>query len=166
MAQDSHSRTPTLALFRQRCRQFQWLSWLMVGSIVLLFGTLFVLGFFVGERFWSELPSYVVHAVPNVCYVAAVWIMGQAMGALARGDLFQPVLARALRHAGVALAIGGVFSVFLQGNLLRIMGFIQGGFLNFDVPGMTLGMFGGALFLMGTLVDQAGRVQAELNEMI
>ena len=34
------------------------------------------------------------------------------------------------------------------------------------VAGMTLGMIGGALFLLGRVVDQAGAVQAELDEMI
>jgi hypothetical protein len=31
---------------------------------------------------------------------------------------------------------------------------------------MTLGMIGGALFLLGRVVDQADHVQAELDEMI
>ena len=31
---------------------------------------------------------------------------------------------------------------------------------------MTLGMIGGALFLLGGVMDQAGKVQAELDEMI
>ena len=31
---------------------------------------------------------------------------------------------------------------------------------------MTLGMIGGALFLLGRVVDQADRIQSELDEMI
>jgi hypothetical protein len=42
----------------------------------------------------------------------------------------------------------------------------RGGYLHFDVAGMTLGMIGGALFLLGRVMEQAGRVQAELDEMI
>lgn len=160
MAQDQ------LALFRTRCRQFQWLSWLMVGSIILPLAILLVVGLAMGERFTTPFPQTALRLVPHAFYLAAVWIIGQAMGAVARGDLFQPVLARALRRSGLALGFGGVFSVFLMTNLLRIFGFATGGYLHFDVPGMTLGMFGGALFLLGTLVEQARRVQAELDEMI
>jgi hypothetical protein len=47
-----------------------------------------------------------------------------------------------------------------------VVGEIRGGYLNLDVGAMTLGMIGGALYLLGRVVDQAGRVQAELDEMI
>ena len=59
-----------------------------------------------------------------------------------------------------------MISVFIVTNLLRLIGSSEGGYLHFDVAGMTLGMIGGALFLLGRVVDQAGAVQAELDEMI
>ena len=57
-------------------------------------------------------------------------------------------------------------SVFVVSNVLRLIEHGRGGYLHFDVAGMTLGMIGGALFLLGRVVDQAGRLQAELDEMI
>jgi hypothetical protein len=80
--------------------------------------------------------------------------------------LIQPTLSGALRKVGLALGIGGVTSVFVVTNLTRVLEGGRGGFLHFDVAGMTLGMIGGALFLLGRVMDQAGRVQAELDEMI
>ena len=67
---------------------------------------------------------------------------------------------------GLALGVGGVWSVFVVTNLTRIIQGGQGGWLHFDVSGMTLGMIGGALFLLGRVLGQAADVQAELDEMI
>ena len=57
-------------------------------------------------------------------------------------------------------------SVFVVTNLARVIEGGRGSFLHFDVAGMTLGMIGGALFLLGRVIDQADRIQAELDEMI
>jgi hypothetical protein len=62
--------------------------------------------------------------------------------------------------------LSGSFSFFGVTNILRVIEGGTGGFANFDVAGMTLGMIGGALFLLGQVVDQADRLQTELDEMI
>lgn len=109
--------------------------------------------------------SLIWHA-PTACYLFGVWSIGRAMGQLAKGRLIQPTLAAALRRVGLSLGFGGLINVFIVTNLLRMIGHVSGGYLNFDVGGMTLGMIGGALFLLGRVLDQAGAVQAELDEMI
>ena len=90
----------------------------------------------------------------------------EQLSALADGQLHGDEVADALRRVGLALGIGGVFSVFIMTNIIRLITVTKGGYLYFDVASMTLGMIGGALFLLGRVVDQAGRVQAELDEMI
>jgi len=85
---------------------------------------------------------------------------------VSKGRLIQPTLARALRHVGIALGLGGLLSVFGITNISRLIGGSQGSFAYFDVAGMTLGMIGGVLSLLGRVVEHAGRVQAELDEMI
>ncbi|WP_029086596.1 DUF2975 domain-containing protein [Brevundimonas aveniformis] len=164
-----------LDLFRRRCRQFRGLAWFLIGSmgLVVLVQAMSILvgiaGTAGGEASMLQpdlVVSLLLSMVSPACYLYAVWVIGQAMGALAKGDLFQPVLAKALRRAGIALGIGGLFSVFVMTNLMRLFGVIDGGYLNFDVSAMTLGMFGGVLFLLGTLVEEARRTQAELDEMI
>lgn len=160
-----------LARFRQRCGQFRWLAVFMVVSV----GAIVSLVHLVSPAILllrdamppgRNLTTALVTGVPPACYLFGVWSIGRAMGRLAKGELFQPTVADALRRVGLALGIGGVFSVFVATNLLRVIGETRGGYLHFDVPGMTLGMIGGALFLLGGIVDQAGRVQAELDEII
>ena len=80
--------------------------------------------------------------------------------------LIQPILVHALRRVGLSLGLGGLFSVFGVTNVIRLIEGGRGGFAYFDVAGMTLGMIGGALFLLGGVMEQADKVQAELDEMI
>lgn len=158
--------------FRLRCRQFRWLAIFMVVSV----GALLVLMYAIAPavmmaqgRFELEASQWlrqVVWASPTLFYLFAVWSIGSALGQLGRGRLIQPTLADALRRVGLALGFGGLLSVFGITNLSRLIEGGRGGFAYFDVSGMTLGMIGGALFLLGRVMDQAGRVQAELDEMI
>jgi hypothetical protein len=157
--------------FRLRCRQFRWLAVFMVVSVGSLLALVHVGSPLVlwsrGEAGYPQaLYTSAIMGVPSACYLFGVWSIGQAMGQLARGRLIQPILATALRRVGLALGVGGVMSVFVVTNLLRVIGSTKGGYLYFDVPGMTLGMIGGALFLLGGVAEQAGRIQAELDEMI
>lgn len=160
--------------FRLMCRQFNWLAIFMVCSV----GALLVLMYVASPiaflmRGPDRPPEFVdlwlaqaIKDLPQLFYLFAVWSIGAAMGQLARGRLIQPVLAGALRRVGLALGFGGLLSVFGVTNIIRLVNGGQGGWLYFDVSGMTLGMIGGALFLLGRVIDQAGRVQAELDEMI
>jgi hypothetical protein len=90
----------------------------------------------------------------------------EALGQLAKGRLIQPTLSSALRRVGLALGFGGLLSVFGVTNLMRLLGDERSSWAYFDVAGMTLGMIGGALFLLGRVIDQAGLLQAEMDEMI
>lgn len=161
-----------LTSFRTRCGQFRWLAVFMVCSVGAVLALMYVIApFAIGLR--GELPNYGFHILtglimgsPSFCYLFGVWSIGRAMSQISKGRLIQPTLADALRRVGLALGIGGLLAVFAVSNILRWIGASTGGYLNFDVASMTLGMIGGALFLLGRVLDQAGRVQAELDEMI
>lgn len=161
-----------LARFRRRCAQFRWLAVSMVVSVgaLLLLIHLVAPGIMTARGDFSGTPagwmSGMVWALPTVFYLFAVWSIGSAMGQLAKGRLIQPVLADALRRVGLALGFGGLLSVFGVTNIIRLIEGGRGAWAYFDVAGMTLGMIGGALFLLGGVMEQAGRVQAELDEMI
>ena len=158
--------------FRLRCRQFRWLAVFMVlsvGALLALMYAVVPVVFLVSGRVPPFAHLWLAEAVkmsPTLFYLFAVWSIGSALGQLARGRVIQPVLAAALRRVGLALGFGGVLSVFGVTNLMRLVEGGQGGWAYFDIPGMTLGMIGGALFLLGGVVEQADRVQAELDEMI
>jgi hypothetical protein len=161
-----------LTRFRTLCGHYRWLAVFMVVSV----GALLALMYFVAPAILAVRGDYrgttpdwlgaLAWGSPALFYLYAVWSLGQAMGRLAKGDLIQPTLARALRRVGLALGIGGMLSVFGVTNLVRILQGGHGGWLHFDVSSMTLGMIGGALFLLGRVLDQATAVQAELDEMI
>ncbi len=161
-----------LTRFRRMCAQFRWLAVFMVISVGALLALMYVISPGVltlrGDFAPTQIQwlSQAMFALPGAFYLFAVWSIGSAMGQLSKGRLIQPTLVQALRRVGVALGIGGVLSVFVVTNLIRLMGGAKGGYLHFDVAGMTLGMIGGALFLLGRVVDQAGQIQAELDEMI
>jgi hypothetical protein len=165
------SQTDT-ARFRRRCAQFRWLAVFMVVSVGALLALIYVLapGILMARGDYTGAPTrwlaQLVWALPTAFYLFAVWSIGSAMGQLSKGRLIQPTLSSALRRVGLSLGLGGVMSVFVVSNLLRLIENGRGGLLHFDVAGMTLGMIGGALFLLGGVVEQAGKVQAELDEMI
>ncbi len=159
--------------FRRRCGQFRWLAVFMVVSVGSLLALMYVGAPLVmlarehpTDHGRQVILTAAVYAFPAACYVYGVWSIGAAMGQLAKGRLIQPTLAATLRRVGIALGVGGVASVFFVSNVLRVIVHTRGGYLNFDVASMTLGMIGGALFLLGGVIEQAGRVQAELDEMI
>lgn len=164
--------TTDLARFRTRCGQFRWLAVFMVCSVGAILALMHVVAPTIltlrgDTRIVPEVwLRQAVWASPTVFYLFAVWAIGSALGQVSKGRLIQPTLARALRHVGLALGIGGLLSVFGVTNILRVIQGGVGGLAHFDIPGMTLGMIGGALFLLGRVVDQADHIQAELDEMI
>jgi hypothetical protein len=161
-----------LARFRRRCAQFRWLAVFMVISVGALLALMYLVApgvlllrngeASVANRWLAD----VIWALPTAFYLFGVWSIGSAMGQVSRGRLIQPTLVHALRRVGLSLGFGGVLSVFGVTNLTRLIEEGRGGWAYFDVAGMTLGMIGGALFLLGGVMEQAGRVQAELDEMI
>ena len=164
--------TSDLTRFRRMCGQFRWLAVFMVCSVGAVLTLMHVVApailmargdTRIDPAVWLEKA---VWATPTLFYLFAVWSIGSAMGQLAKGRLIQPILSRALRHVGIALGLGGLLSVFGITNISRVIGGEQGSFAYFDVAGMTLGMIGGALFLLGRVMDRANRIQSQLDEMI
>lgn len=163
--------TDDLRRFRHMCRQFRWLAIFMVCSVGAILALMYVVVPVVfaarGEhRDLMRVVQEMVWASPSLLYLFAVWSIGSAMGHLAKGRLIQPTLSSALRRVGLALGFGGLLSVFGVTNLMRLLGNEGSSWAYFDVAGMTLGMIGGALVLLGRVLDQATRIQAEMDEMI
>ena len=161
-----------IAGFRGLCGRFRWLAIFMVLSVGSLLVLLHVISpLMLGLR--GVMPTYgtriltgLIMVSPSICYLYAVWSIGRAMGQLQIGRLIHPTLAYALRSVGLALGVGSILQVFVVFNVLRLIGETRGGYFHWDVGAMTLGMIGGALFLLGRVVDQADHIQAELDEMI
>lgn len=159
--------------FRRMCGQFRGLAVFMVVSVGLLLALMaWIAPLLLMALHRPNAPTLArvlaetIRYLPAACYLFGVWSIGQALGEVTKGRLLQAALPSALRRVGLALGVGGVASVFMVSNLMRMVEQTKGSYLNFDVAGMTLGMIGGALFLLGRVMDQALAAQAELDEMI
>ncbi|MBO9547670.1 DUF2975 domain-containing protein [Caulobacter sp.] len=164
--------TKDIEKFRRMCRQFRALAMFMVISVGLLLAfmvwvaPLLLMALHRPSLTPNQMLAFTIQYIPAACYLFGVWSIGQALGEVAKGRLLQAALPSALRRVGLALGIGGVANVFVVINLMRLVGADKRSYLDFDVAGMTLGMIGGALFLLGRVMDQALAAQAELDEMI
>lgn len=127
-------------------------------------GAIIVIGPFAVPRGYKL--EFMAWSLPTICYLFGVWSIGRAMGQIGKGQVIEAALPSVLRRVGISLATGGLISVFVVGGLRRLAGSGSGGYVQFDVASMTLGMIGAALFLLGRIVSAALAAQAELDEMI
>lgn len=115
----------------------------------------------------AGIPVALIFSLPAFAYLYGVWTLGVTFGALARGgSLFSPALSAGLRRVGLALAAGGMTSIAVMPNLLRMAGHTQGSYLHFDTGAIALMLTGGAVFLLGGIIDRAARQEAVMSEFI
>lgn len=159
--------------FRSQCR------WLRRATILVFFGLCLVLGltFVAGARgvapgtgmpgdgnalIWLSL----VHLLPAVGYLWALWAVQRALGDVAAGRTFHPAVARAMRHIGMGVLAGALFKVVAVSNLSRWIAGGRGGYLYFDLAAIVLGVVGAALILLARLVERARALEAELEDIL
>ena len=154
--------------FRARCAQFRLLAYCTVFFVIAAMAVSIAAPVLRGAVAPSDPVALVglVGQMPALFYLGAMLGIGQALGRLAQGRPIQPTLANALRRVGLALSGGGIVSVFMVTNLVRWISGGRGGYLNFDVAGMTLALTGIALILLGHVVTAAVRLQAEMDDSL
>ena len=157
--------------FRAQCRL------LRVATLVVLVGLFLLLAMGMvglpwrlasdGDAGWGTRSLLAaVRFAPGLGYLWALWAVQRALADLGAGRLFHPTVARAMRHIGIGVLAGSLFSVFAITNLSRWISGGEGGYLYFDLSGIVLGVVGAALVLLARLVDQARALQAELEEIL
>lgn len=104
--------------------------------------------------------------LPALAYLYGLWTLGGTFRVLGEGSLFSPALSSGLRRVGLALSAGGLVSLTVMPNLLRLAGHASGAFFNFDTGAMALVLTGGALYLLGAVIDRAARQEALMKEFI
>lgn len=157
--------------FRQQCRGLRLaVVCVLVGLVALLaliYGAMPLIYLADhGRIVFRSLLLLLIHASPAVAYLWALWAVQHALGDMAEGRMFQPTVARALRRIGYGVIAGALLNIFAVTNLSRMLVHGRGGFAYFDLSGMVLAVIGAALILLARLVEQAGRLQRELDEMI
>ncbi|HEX9946520.1 MAG TPA: DUF2975 domain-containing protein [Allosphingosinicella sp.] len=125
----------------------------------------------------AAAPHILFRAVfwlPTFFYLYALWAIGRAFGAFARGGLFGSAVAKGCRRAGVALAVGASASALGVPNAIRLLaqhGLVPeplrrfGSVLIFDTAYLAVGVVGIALFLLGGLLERAAEVQQEAQDL-
>ena len=118
------------------------------------------------EGFVPRFALFGVQALPALGYLWALWSVQVALSDLALGRIFNPTLARALRHVGIGVLGGSLLKVFAVTNLTRLLIEVRGSYAWFDITAIVLGVVGAALILLARVVDEARLVQAELDEIL
>lgn len=151
----------TLETLRARARLLMWLVTLPFAMLALAVAVLAV------ALLWNGLGRstgmMIIFYVPMFIYIWAIWMVRQALKAIAGGALFGQVVPRLLFRVGAALFVGALFNVFGVPLLTRLL-YERGAYLAFDGAAITLGVVGATLVLLSQLLAQAASMRDELNE--
>lgn len=146
-------------------RQSRVLRDLVTGVFAILACTFVMIVWFALQRGQPVAQWLLIHEIPTVFYLTAIWMVRRALAALAKGALFDAVVSKLLARVGWALAGGGLSTVFVTPNLMRFFA-NRGSFATFDVGAITLGVVGFALILVARLLERASEMRAELDEIL
>lgn len=104
-------------------------------------------------------------AIPECCYIAALWWIRAALRELAFGTFHTPVLALALQRVGTLLALGAALALFAVPSLQRLAGSDPGYLIAYDIGSIALCVVGMTLAMLARVLERAGEVQSELDGM-
>ncbi|MEO7433019.1 MAG: hypothetical protein ABIR62_13550 [Dokdonella sp.] len=146
---------------------------------MLTFLTAGLLGLLIAERFSAALIGVVsdaraadalgrlgiqcVDAIPEACYLLALWWIRAALAAIAAGDLYGDAVIRMLDRVGVVLAVGAFAGVFLVPAISRLLGSDVGYWIAYDVSGLVLGAIGVSLKIIADVLRHAAAMKADLD---
>jgi hypothetical protein len=123
---------------------------------------------------WSGAPSaetpsalliQLLLAAPALIYLAALWQLRRAVAAVAVGAPFDAVVARALRLVGLLLMVGALAGLFVMPSAHRLLGQPYPRLLDLDLASLIIAGIGLGLAFLASLVERAGAVQRELDEI-
>ena len=106
-----------------------------------------------------------VRTIPEGFYLLALWGIRQSLAALARGELFTRTISRMLYRVGIMLATGAFINVFLVPGFAWLLGNGPGYLIAYDVSGLVLGAIGLSLTILASVLQRAGEIQSELEEI-
>ena len=121
-----------------------------------------LIGLFKAAKFGLSVPDILVRAAalwaPAVFYLYAVLAIGRAFDAMSGGGLFGEAVASGLKRAGVALAIGSVFSTLISPTALHLLE-ARGPHIRPDLAYLAVGVVGIALVLLAGLIRKGAELQ-------
>jgi hypothetical protein len=123
-------------------------------------------GLFAPDRGGSARFVQLITMLPTLCYLAAIWTIHRAFGALARGNAVERTVAKLLVQLGALMFFGGVLRVFAEPWLTRFALGRPWPWANIDIAAITLGAVGLLLILLARPLRQAARMRAELDGIL
>jgi len=111
------------------------------------------------------IAGQLVLAAPAALYLAALWQLRQVAAAVAQGAVFGVAVVQALRRVGVCLIGGATLSLIAMPILHRVLGQAYPRLIDFDVATLVIGGIGIGLVFLARLIDRAGAVQSELDDI-
>lgn len=112
-------------------------------------------------RFGAQFAA----AIPETCYLLALWWIRAALLEFADGAFHTPVIATALRRVGVTLTVGAAVALFLVPGLQRLFGAGPGYLIAYDIGSVALCALGWSLAMLAQVLKRAAEVQSELDEI-
>jgi hypothetical protein len=113
----------------------------------------------------AELARQLLFAIPAIVYLLALWQLRDVAGEIGNGALFGAAAARGLRRVGFCLVGGAALTLAMPWLHLLAGGEAYPRLIDFDVATLVIGGIGLGLAFLARLVDRAGAMQSELDEM-
>lgn len=150
-------------LLTDRSRWLRRLATVVLCVLVAALG-IEVIMVFTSDDVVRDLAYLLPFRLPMLFYLAGVWTIRQAFARLAEAEMFNQLLPVLLRRLGLALAGGGVASVFLtQWLWLALIGPASGAWASFDPPAITIGLVGLLMIVLADLMKRAAAMRHELD---
>lgn len=149
---------------RNRSRWLRRLATVVLCELAAALGIEVVMAL-MSDDLMRDLAYLLPYRLPMLFYLAGVWTIRQAFARLAVGEMFNEFLPMLLQRLGLALAGGGVASVFLTQWLWRaLLGPATGAWASFDPPAITVGLVGLLMIVLADLMKRAAAMRHELDE--
>jgi hypothetical protein len=112
----------------------------------------------------AGLARQMLFASPAAAYLIALWQLRHVAAAVAEGAAFGSAAVRGLRRVGLSLIAGAILALAMPA-LHRLLGQDYVRLIDFDVATLVIAGIGLGLVFLARLLDRAGAVQAELDEI-
>ncbi|MES3094624.1 DUF2975 domain-containing protein [Sphingomonas aerolata] len=149
----------SVAKIRKQARILMWLVTVPFAGLAVL--TILLLGNIVWQG-GHYADTVAIYYLPMFLYMWAIWMIRSALKAIARGALFDKVIATLLFRVGLALFGGALFTVIgvpLMTALVTGSPWLR----TFEPSPVTLGVVGAALMLLSQLFARASVMRDEIE---
>lgn len=118
----------------------------------------------------SELSRFLgalVGVLPTLIYLGGVWAARGLFSRVAGGELFSAANSKSLADIGGALLWGATAAMVIVPSLQAWIDGEHGfGGLRIEQETLVLAVIGGAVLMFGRMMNQARRIQSELDEIV